>query len=249
MIFKDIRRGVLAAFLMAAPASAQTLSDFVYANTLHTLLHELGHAIVSEFELPVLGQEEDAVDAFATSEIIQFYDDAEAILSDVALAWLIAHDSLDPKDFYFYDEHDLDAQRAYRTICHLYGADPGAFEDAADWIELPPDYRETCEDTGPLAMDSWNTMLEPHLLDDGAKPREVTLTYAAHPLKDAMQQDGVMEDFQDYAARSFDWPAPLAISVAACGQANAYWDPGARELTLCYEIIEDWQRIEREAVN
>jgi len=196
-----------------------------------------------------LGQEEDAVDAFATSEIIQFYDDAEAILSDVALAWLIAHESVDPSEYYFYGEHDLDAQRAYRTICHLYGADPNAFEDAADWIKLPPDYRETCEETGPLAMDSWNLMLDGHLLADGAPPQEVTLHYADHPLKDALQQDGVMEDFQDYAAQTFDWPAPLEISVASCGEANAYWDPSARELTLCYEMIEDWQEIEREAVN
>ena len=131
-----LKRILLCAPLLAPMPAGAEISGFVEANALHTLLHELGHAVISEFELPVLGQEEDAVDAFATSEIIQMMpEDAEAILTDVALSWLIMDARTDRADLDFFDEHDLDAQRGYRTICHLYGADPEAHIDAADWVD------------------------------------------------------------------------------------------------------------------
>jgi len=43
----------------------KSLIEFVAGNMLFVLNHELGHALVSEMGLPVLGKEEDAVDAFA----------------------------------------------------------------------------------------------------------------------------------------------------------------------------------------
>src|SRR5215208_5309127 len=48
------------------PQQRDQLIEFVIGNTLFTLAHELGHAVISEFQLPVLGREEDAADAFAT---------------------------------------------------------------------------------------------------------------------------------------------------------------------------------------
>ena len=36
--------------------------QFVVGNTLFVLLHELGHVIIDEMKLPVLGREEDAAD-------------------------------------------------------------------------------------------------------------------------------------------------------------------------------------------
>ena len=44
--------------------------EFVAGNALFTLGHELGHAVISEFNLPVLGREEDAADSFATLALL-----------------------------------------------------------------------------------------------------------------------------------------------------------------------------------
>ena len=230
-------------------ANAQTtISDFVYANTLHTLFHELGHALISEFQLPVLGQEEDAVDTFATIEVINYFSaDAEWLLTDVALAWLISHDTIAPEDQHYYGEHDLDAQRAYRTICHLYGADPDAFEDAADWIELPEDYRDTCAEMSPLAVDAWNVLLDAMgaLRDTDAPAQEINLVYDDHPLKDALIQNGALDWIRSYAIENFSWPKPLTFRAETCEEANAYWDPNNRTMSLCYELIEDWIGMEK----
>jgi hypothetical protein len=40
--------------------------EFVTGNMLFVALHELGHALVGQLRLPVLGREEDAADYFAT---------------------------------------------------------------------------------------------------------------------------------------------------------------------------------------
>jgi hypothetical protein len=45
---------------------AVEVSAFARDVTLHVVLHELGHALIREFDLPVLGNEETMADAFAT---------------------------------------------------------------------------------------------------------------------------------------------------------------------------------------
>jgi len=40
--------------------------NFVFANTVFVLFHELGHGLIHEFDLPVLGEEEDAADTIAS---------------------------------------------------------------------------------------------------------------------------------------------------------------------------------------
>jgi hypothetical protein len=41
------------------------LVEFVIGNTLFVMAHELGHALMYEMSMPVLGREEDAADSFA----------------------------------------------------------------------------------------------------------------------------------------------------------------------------------------
>ncbi len=48
------------------PAAPVDLSTFARNVALHVVLHELGHALVREFDLPILSNEETMADAFAT---------------------------------------------------------------------------------------------------------------------------------------------------------------------------------------
>ena len=41
--------------------------EFAEDVVLHVVLHEIGHALIREFDLPVLGNEETMADAFATN--------------------------------------------------------------------------------------------------------------------------------------------------------------------------------------
>jgi hypothetical protein len=45
--------------------------EFVVGNTLFVLLHEMGHVLIADMKLPVLGREEDAADTFAALAMLK----------------------------------------------------------------------------------------------------------------------------------------------------------------------------------
>ena len=235
----------LATVATTQTASAQGLTSFVENNVIHTMFHEIGHAIIDQFELPVIGQEEDAVDAFATIEVVNIYfEDAQPILMDVAASWLYMDAQTDREDLDFYDIHDLDAQRAYRTICHLYGLDPKNNKGAAEWAGLPEDTLETCEETAILAYDSWEAFLENGvLLAENEGQTIIEMTHEETSLtevKALVEESNLLEDLRQYAQVNFAWPNPIEIRASECGESNAFWDPQELTVTLCYEIVQEW---------
>ena len=48
-----------------SPEKKKQLVEFVIGNTLFVLTHELGHGLINEMNMPVLGREEDAANSFA----------------------------------------------------------------------------------------------------------------------------------------------------------------------------------------
>jgi putative metallopeptidase DUF4344 len=103
--------------------------------------HELGHAFVDLFNLPIVGSEEDAVDQFAT---IFVADGKEPNREEMAMSgawvfwWLLPFASQynfqfgfgnDPdREFSFADSHGLGQQRFYSILCLLYGNDPQRYQ-------------------------------------------------------------------------------------------------------------------------
>src|SRR5512134_1188196 len=51
-------------FKRLSPKQRQAHVEFVFGNILFVAAHELGHALVSEMKLPILGREEDTADVF-----------------------------------------------------------------------------------------------------------------------------------------------------------------------------------------
>src|SRR5437016_3311471 len=56
--------------------------EFVVGNTLFALLHEIGHVVIAELNLPLLGREEEAADTYATIRMLR----VGTIFSEHALA-------------------------------------------------------------------------------------------------------------------------------------------------------------------
>src|SRR3546814_15326340 len=65
------------------------LAVFVLGNTIFTLFHELGHALVDKLEIPVLGREEDAVDALAV--LLMLPDEEDAVADEMVMAAADGH--------------------------------------------------------------------------------------------------------------------------------------------------------------
>ncbi|WP_345199360.1 DUF4344 domain-containing metallopeptidase [Kistimonas scapharcae] len=136
----------------------------------HTLLHEFGHAIISMNKLPVVAKEEDAADSLATLLLIERFEHGQDIALSAADMFALEsedYERLEEPDFW--DEHSLDAQRYYTTLCHIYGSDPDKYADLMEEVDIDQDRRELCIDEYDVLTNSWNALLAPYLQDSRKK--------------------------------------------------------------------------------
>jgi len=109
--------------------------QFVVGNTLFVLLHELGHVIIDEMKLPVLGREEDAADTFAALTMLEIGTSfSQRVLMDASEGWFLSdrRDQQTGTKPLYYGEHNLSQQRAYQIVCLMVGSDPAKFMSLAD---------------------------------------------------------------------------------------------------------------------
>ena len=65
--------------------------EFVVGNTLFVLLHEMGHVLIAEMKLPVLGREEDAADTFAALAMLKIGTNfSQRVLAAAAKGWFLS---------------------------------------------------------------------------------------------------------------------------------------------------------------
>ncbi|WP_081628539.1 DUF4344 domain-containing metallopeptidase [Novispirillum itersonii] len=236
-----------------APEMEPEVRTFILGNTLFTLYHEVGHALIHELQLPVLGREEDAVDNLASLLMVPEEDDPEMLEMVMAAAqgWLMsAAAGDDEEELAFWDEHGLDMQRFYSVVCMLYGSDPDRFSAFADDAELPDYRRDSCPQEFDQVSTSWATLLDPHLLEDGGRKSRVKVVYeppapAYRTLSAMLKQSRMVERLADDIRTSFVLPRELTLRVAACDEANAYYDPEDSSVTLCYELLEEYETLIR----
>ncbi len=127
---------------------------------MHTLFHELGHALIEMYQLPVVGKEEDAVDSLANVLLIEFYDQGqETVLSAADLFDLESGDREDFEEADFWDEHSLDSQRYYSALCHVYGSDPDNYESILENTDISDDRAELCIQEYEAASRNWFKLL------------------------------------------------------------------------------------------
>ena len=225
----------------AASASESSL-EFALNVSRHVLLHELGHALIREFDLPVLGNEEDMADTFATVFITQaMRDDAVAILKDRARSWLYEGAQVEPEDYDLEGEHELDTRRAFRTICLLYGADPAEFSEVVEWIGLSEDDANDCSDIAPDVIEGWERVLAPHRLAEGELSDNVIVQYGEASHTAAVRQSALLEEIAD-VMRRYDWPHPVVLHFDSCGREGSSWSRTERKILMCDEYFDRFVR-------
>lgn len=128
----------------------------------HTLFHELAHALIAMYDLPIVGKEEDAADNLATVLLIEYLDDgAEVAISAADLFDLEGEEVQELGEADFWDEHSLDAQRYYTTMCHVYGSDPQKYKEVKTEAGFDKERAETCSDDYTLVRENWFKLLKP----------------------------------------------------------------------------------------
>lgn len=135
--------------------------EVIYAG-FFTFFHELGHALVDHYQLPVVGREEDVVDSFAT--ILMLHAEEEnAVLAGMEQFDLDAMYEAEQEELPLWDEHSLSEQRVYNVSCLIYGSDPDGYADFIESGWLPEERADGCESEYVQAANSWETLLAPYL--------------------------------------------------------------------------------------
>lgn len=128
--------------------------------------HELGHALIDLYDLPVTGKEEDAVDQLATVMLLETWDGEESELALTASAeWFDSSAAEREEDPDMADEHALDEQRYYNLLCWTYGSDPDYFKDQLEDWQLPEERAERCPEEYQKMSRSWDQLLGPHMVE------------------------------------------------------------------------------------
>ena len=227
--------------------------EFVVGNMLFVGFHELGHALIHELGLPVLGREEDAANSFATIAMINIGTDfSTRVLVQAARGWFLSasRDHKEGDKLEFYDEHGLDQQRAYEIVCLMVGWNEDKFKELADWVHMPPERQDSCAGDYSNAEYSWNTVLKPFRRPPDPPKSKIDINYGnakgnLEVYERSLRAIGYLETIAGYAAELIEWPRPISIVLQECGDANAQWSPVTKSEMLCYELANDFFELYR----
>ena len=124
--------------------------------------HELSHALIDMFQLPITGREEDAADQLSAILLInRTAHDAAMVLSAAEGFRLLARLERNEQPIYW-DEHSLHAQRYYDMVCLVYGSDKQRFAYLVKSGALPEERSEICAEDYERIRKSWTTLLQPY---------------------------------------------------------------------------------------
>jgi hypothetical protein len=232
----------------------QEAAEFVAGNMLFVLLHEMGHAVITEMQLPVLGREEDAADSFAIINMLNVGNAFSHRVLVEAGVGLYLNDLRDKKQgikLAFYDEHGLNKQRAYQIVCLMVGSDPDKFKDIAEETKLPQSRQDSCQGDYGNASWSWAKVLEPYRRTSEQPKQNIEVVYGEGEGKLAVYAQvsrsiRLLETIAEHAADQLVWRAPFTLEIESCGESDAQWQFRIHKLTLCYELAAEFAELYRD---
>ncbi len=205
--------------------------------TLHVVLHELGHALIREFDLPVLGNEEAAADAFATHYLTTHLPHrALDVLAARTRSLMIEAGELPREAWSVSGEHNSDARRAFQIAALAVAADPAKYTPVATAIGMPADDLRSARDYGTEIHRSWRRILEPLWMPDGIASNEARLVNdSSGEFLGRVWSDAFADELRA-AVRRFDWHSQVTIRFVD-GDGGAVWSRSERTITVASAYV------------
>ncbi len=125
-------------------------------------LHEIAHALIDQYKLPIAGNEEDAADrCSAYINLKELGEDGVRAVFAAADAFEIESKQSTNSKRNMADEHLLREQRFYNSLCMIYGSDPEKHSNIVSDGYLPKERAVRCQGEFRRNVDSWVNLLEP----------------------------------------------------------------------------------------
>lgn len=225
---------------------ASRLRGYILGNIYFLAYHEFGHAIVSEFDVPIAGREEDAVDRLAAWMMTPDPGEGQPEYLLVTIdGWFSAAAEKSLDQIAWWGQHGTEEQRGYQVACLLYGDNPPLYKEIADAAELPPERRQSCAKEAKRNARAWDRLTDPFSRSedagDAAPQSSVNLTYAPTQTfaweRELAMQDGVLEELRRLITETYKFKPGITLAMEECGEPNAFWNERERKLLICYDLV------------
>jgi rhodanese-related sulfurtransferase len=229
-------------------------------------MHEFGHALIGELELPSTGAEEDAVDIYAALQIVEptMYPSgnkdvdrmAREAATYAALQWYYSGKLSEGKGqapSAWQDEHTGDLKRFRNMLCIMYGGNPEVFESVVRQTGFEDRTKARCTDEFNKQNRAWRKILAPHTrvgtwTPDGLQPANapgapvnVVFEPSTRKIGNLFAKhlsDAISENIK-LLGKTYVLPRPVNVVFKDCGKLNAWYSPREGSITMCYELIEN----------
>lgn len=108
----------------ARVASSAEILESISGGIVFILMHELGHALVHELDIPLLGREEDAADQIGAFFLLHSNNASYGLAGAL---WFFRSKTLIYTRRHFSDEHSVGPQRQSNLACWAIGKDPSRY--------------------------------------------------------------------------------------------------------------------------
>lgn len=142
--------------------SEEKAQDKMFDAARFAFLHEIGHALVDIYNLPITGNEEDAADRCSSFiNLTELGEDGVNAVLAAADSFAIESKTSENSKRSYADEHLLQEQRFYNSLCMLYGSDAEKYAYLAEENYLPPERAARCPQEYERTVESWSSLLAP----------------------------------------------------------------------------------------
>ncbi len=142
--------------------SDQKAYDSMFDAITFVFLHEMGHALVDQYDLPVTANEEDAADRLSSFVCIEeLGDDGVRAILAAADAMRIESRMKKNTERDMADEHLLQEQRFFNSLCMVYGSNPDKYANIVEKGFLPEERAVRCPSEYDRTANSWSGLLSP----------------------------------------------------------------------------------------
>lgn len=208
------------------------LTKFARDVALHVVLHEIGHGLIREFGIPILGNEETMADAFATHYLVTHMPDRafDAIMARVTSLQIEASE-VSRADWPVQGEHDSDARRAYQIAALAVAADRARYEKIARFVGMSAADIRSAVDYGAEIHRSWRRTLAPLLMPEGMLSKEANVQWEIADNTPELASHMPLIDELRAQIKRFDWHSFVRINFVV-GDGGANWNRSTRTIRV-----------------